>query len=119
MRARDIVIWSASLSYTDRDASLALYRDILGFDVRNETGSNGIAVIMVGPVKQSRMTIVLEPPPADVGITLATTDLLGVFEHLEGSGVEVAQEPIVRSNGLRDCAFFDPAGNLIRINELQ
>ena len=50
-------------------------------------------------------------------IVLAAADLDGVFERLEASGAEVVQEPTEQPYGVRDCAFRDPAGNLIRINE--
>ena len=95
--------------------------------------------ITVGPANQPGTSIVLHPPAADPGITdderrtileliakgsfiaitLATDDLDGVFERLQASGAEVVQEPTEQPYGVRDCAFRDPAGNLIRINELR
>jgi uncharacterized glyoxalase superfamily protein PhnB len=53
------------------------------------------------------------------GINLATADLDGAFAKLEASGAEVVQEPIDQPYGVRDCAFRDPAGNLVRIQELR
>jgi uncharacterized glyoxalase superfamily protein PhnB len=52
-------------------------------------------------------------------IILATADLDGVFERLQASGADVVQEPTEQPYGVRDCAFRDPAGSEIRINELR
>jgi catechol 2,3-dioxygenase-like lactoylglutathione lyase family enzyme len=135
----DIVIHTSFLPHTDPEASLAFYRDTLGFEVRNDVGYNGLRWITVGPPDQPGTGIVLEPPAMDPGlnederatiaelmakgsyarIILATTDLDAVFERLEASGAEVIQEPTEQPYGVRDCAFRDPAGNHIRINELR
>jgi uncharacterized glyoxalase superfamily protein PhnB len=135
----DITIHYAFLPHTDPDAALAFYRDTLGFEVRNDVGYEGMRWITVGPAKQPGTSIVLHPPAADPGITdeerrtileliakgsytaitLATAELDGVFERLQASGADVVQEPIEQPYGVRDCAFRDPAGNLIRINELR
>jgi catechol 2,3-dioxygenase-like lactoylglutathione lyase family enzyme len=134
----DINIHSAMLPHNDPQASLAFYRDALGFEVRNDVGYEGMHWITVGPADQPNTSIVLYPPEADPGVTdderrmiaemmakgtyasinLATSDLDGTFERLQSSDVEVVQEPIDQPYGLRDCAFRDPAGNLIRIQEL-
>ena len=133
----DITIHASFLPHEDPDASLAFYRDILGFEVRNDVGYGGMRWITVGPADQPGTSIVLDPPAVNPGITdderrtiaemmakgtygwimLATGDLDGTFERLEASGAEVVQEPIEQPYGVRDCAFRDPAGNLIRINE--
>ena len=138
MTAMDSTIHSAFLPHDDPDASLAFYRDTLGFEVRNDVGYGGMRWITVGPPGQPDTSIVLQPPFADPGITdderrtiaemmakgtyarimLATADLDGVFERLQASDAEVVQEPTEQPYGVRDCAFRDPAGNLIRINEL-
>jgi uncharacterized glyoxalase superfamily protein PhnB len=135
----DITIHYAFLPHTDSDAALAFYRDTLGFEVRNDVGYGGMRWITVGPVNQPGTSIVLHPPAADpsitdderrtileliakgsyTAITLATDDLDGVFERLQAAGAEVAQEPTEQPYGVRDCAFRDPAGNLLRINELR
>ncbi|MGI5150743.1 VOC family protein [Plantactinospora sp. CA-294935] len=135
----DISIHAAFLPHTDPDAALAFYRDALGFEVRNDVGYQGMRWITVGPVKQPETSIVLHPPAADPGITdderrtvlemiakgtytaitLATDDLDGVFDRLQASGADVVQEPTEQPYGIRDCAFRDPAGNLIRINQLR
>jgi len=135
----DITIHTTSLPHDDPDASLAFYRDILGFEVRQDVGSGTMRWITVGPKDQPGTSILLAPPAADPGITdderrtiaemmakgtygwimLATRDLDGTFERLVASGAEVVQEPIEQPYGVRDCAFRDPAGNLIRIQELR
>ena len=133
----DITIHASMLPHDDPDASLAFYRDLLGFEVRNDVGSGTMRWITVGPPGQPETSIVLNPPAANPGITdderrtiaemmakgtyamllLSTKDLDGVFERLQASGAEVVQEPTEQPYGVRDCAFRDPAGNLIRINE--
>ncbi len=135
----DITIHATFLPHTDPDASLAFYRDMLGFEVRNDVGYAGMRWITVGPAEQPGSSIVLEPPCADPGVTdderrtitemmakgsyariiLATADLDDTFARLQASGAEVAQEPIEQPYGVRDCAFRDPGGNLIRINEVR
>jgi catechol 2,3-dioxygenase-like lactoylglutathione lyase family enzyme len=135
----DITIYSSFLPHTDPDASLVFYRDTLGFEVRNDVGYKGMRWITVGPADQPDTSIVLHPPAATPGITdderrtilelmakgsyfgvnLATADLDGTFAKLEGSGAEVVQEPTEQPYGVRDCAFRDPAGNMIRIQELR
>ena len=133
-----ITIHQAMLPHDDPEASLAFYRDTLGFEVRNDVEYNGLHWITVGPADQPGTSIVLYPPAATPGITdderstiaemmakgtfasinLATTDLDGTFERLQAGDAEVVQEPVDQPYGIRDCAFRDPAGNLIRIQEL-
>lgn len=133
----DISIHSSFLPHDNPDAALAFYRDALGFEVRNDVGYEGMRWITVGPPNQPGMSIVLHPPAVDPGITdderrtiaemmakgtyaaiiLATPDLDGVFARLEGSGAEVVQEPTDQPYGVRDCAFRDPSGNMIRIQQ--
>ena len=134
----DITIHSSFLPQNDPEAAVAFYRDTLGFEVRNDVGYGGMRWITVGPVGQPGTSIVLEPPaPPGCGITdderrtiaemmakgsyagilLATKDLDGLFERLQASDAEVVQEPAEQPYGVRDCAFRDPAGNLIRIQE--
>lgn len=135
----EINIHASFLPHTDPDASLAFYRDLLGFEVRNDVGYKGMRWITVGPAGQPGTSIVLHPPGADPGITederrtisemmakgtfagilLATHDLDGTFEKLQASGAEVVQEPTEQPYGVRDCAVRDPASNMIRIQELR
>jgi predicted enzyme related to lactoylglutathione lyase len=137
--AMNITIHWTFLPHDDPDASLAFYRDTLGFEIRKDVGYGGMRWITVGPADQPDTSIVLEPPAADPGVTdderrtiaemmakgsyarivLATADLDGTFARLQASGAEVVQEPTEQPHGVRDCAFRDPAGNLIRINELR
>jgi catechol 2,3-dioxygenase-like lactoylglutathione lyase family enzyme len=135
-----ITIHASFLPHDDPDDSLAFYRDILGFEVRNAVGYDGLRWITVGPADQPGTSIVLQPPAAPgcgitddehrtivemmakgtyAGILLATADLDGTFDRVQASGAEVVQEPIEQPYGVRDCAFRDPAGNLIRIQELR
>jgi len=132
-----ITIYSSALPHNDPEASLAFYRDKLGFEVRADVGSGKMRWITVGPADQPDTNILLAPPFADPGITdderrtitemmakgtygwilLATPDLDATFERLEAGDAEVVQEPTDQPYGVRDCAFRDPAGNLIRIQE--
>jgi catechol 2,3-dioxygenase-like lactoylglutathione lyase family enzyme len=138
MTAMDITIHSSYLPQDDPDAALAFYRDTLGFEVRGDVEFGGMHWITVGPPGQRDTAIVLHPPAASPGITdverrtivemmakgtyaginLATKDLDGTFERLQAGDAEVVQEPTDQPYGVRDCAFRDPAGNLIRIQEL-
>ena len=133
----NLTIHQSFLPHDDPDASLAFYRDILGLEVRGDVRYGGMSWITVGPADQPDTSIVLQPPFADPGITdderrtiaemmakgtfarviLATADLDEAFARLQARGVEVVQEPIEQSYGVRDCAVRDPAGNLIRIQE--
>ena len=135
----DITIHSSFLPHDDPEASLAFYRDALGFEVRADVGYGGMRWITVGPAGQPGTSIVLHPPTADPGITdderrtiaemmakgtygiilLATKDLDGAFERLQARGAEIVQEPIDQPYGVRDCALRDPAGNLIRLQQLR
>jgi uncharacterized glyoxalase superfamily protein PhnB len=134
----DITIHASFLPHNDPDASLAFYRDTLGFEVRNEVEYNGMHWITVGPSDQPDTSVVLHPPAVEPGVTdderrtivemmakgtyasinLATPDLDGVFERVQAGDAEVVQEPTEQPYGIRDCSVRDPAGNLIRIQEL-
>jgi len=137
--AMDITIQSSFLPQNDPEAAVAFYRDVLGFEVRNDVGYGGMHWITVGPASQPGTSIVLFPPEATPGITdderrtiaemmakgsygivvLATKDLDGTFARLQASDAEVVQEPTEQPYGIRDCAFRDPAGNMIRISEVR
>ncbi|HEX5510796.1 MAG TPA: VOC family protein [Actinomycetales bacterium] len=133
----DITIHYTFLPHSDPDAALAFYRDTLGFEVRNDVGYDGMRWITVGPPGQPGTSIVLHPPAADPGVTeeerrtiaemmakgtygsivLATEDVDGVFDRVQAGGAEVMQEPMDQPYGVRDCAFRDPSGNMVRIQE--
>ena len=135
----DITIHTSILPHDDPDAAVAFYRDVLGFEVRNDVGHGRMRWITVGPVGQPSTSILLAPPAVDPGITederrtvlemmakgtygwilLATRDLDGVFEKVQAGDTEVVQEPTEQPYGVRDCAVRDAAGNLIRIQEIR
>jgi catechol 2,3-dioxygenase-like lactoylglutathione lyase family enzyme len=135
----DITIHASSLPHTDPESSLAFYRDILGFEVRNDVGRGTMRWITVGPAGQPDTSLLLAPPASDPGTTederrtiaemmakgtygwilLATKDLDATFDRLQASDAEIVQEPVSQPYGVRDCAVRDPAGNLVRIQELR
>ena len=130
----DVKLDACFLSVDDHDKAIEFYRDALGFEVRNDVRAYGMRWTTVGPPSQPDINIVLEPPAADPGISptdrealsdllakgllrglnFKTADLDGIFERVQATGAEVVQEPMDQSYG-RDCAFRDPAGNMIRI----
>jgi catechol 2,3-dioxygenase-like lactoylglutathione lyase family enzyme len=136
--AMKIKINSAYLPHDDPDASIAFYRDKLGFEIQQDVGYNGLRWLTVGPADQPDTSIVLYPPQAESGITdeerstitammakgtfgrinLASSDLDGDFEKLQSGDVDVVEEPTDMPHGLRECAVRDPAGNLIRIRQV-
>jgi uncharacterized glyoxalase superfamily protein PhnB len=136
----DITIYQTFLPHDDPDASLAFYRDTLGFEVRNDVEYGGMHWITVGPAAQPGTSIVLHPPGGGdpgltdderrtiaemmakgtyAGINLATADVDMTFEELQARDAEVVQEPTDQPWGIRDCAFRDPAGNMIRVFEVR
>lgn len=139
MTAMDLSIYQTFLPHDDPKASLAFYRDTLGFEVRNDVEYQGMHWITIGPADQPGTSIVLHPPAADPGITederrtiaqmmakgtyaginLATKDVDATFERLQADAAEVVQEPTDQPWGVRDCAFRDPAGSMIRIFEVR
>ncbi|MFI9552243.1 VOC family protein [Nonomuraea endophytica] len=134
----NLTIHQTFLPADDPEKSLAFYRDALGFEVRKDVGYEGMRWITVGPPGQPETSIVLEPPGSDpglsdderrtiaelmakgsyAGIVLATSDLAATFERVQAAGADVVQEPADQPYGLRDCAFRDPAGNMVRINQI-
>ena len=133
-----LIIASTFLPADDPEKSLEFYRDALGFEVRNDVGYGDMRWITVGPPGQPQTSIVLHPPAADPGITdderrtiaelmakgsyasivLGASDLAETFDRLQAAGADVVQEPADQPYGVRDCAFRDPAGNMVRINQL-
>ena len=134
-----VTIHSSMLPHDDPDAALAFYRDALGFEVRGDVGHGAIRWITVGPPGQPDTSVVLYPPQATPGLTdderrtvaemmakgtyatllLATADLDATFERLQAGDVEIVQEPTEQPYGVRDCALRDPAGTLVRIQQLR
>ncbi|MGJ7504236.1 VOC family protein [Variovorax sp. ZT5P49] len=135
----DITIHSTFLPHDDPETSLAFYRDTLGFEIRNDVGYGGMRWITIGPAGQPGISIVLFPPAATPGLTederrtiaemmakgtyatilLATKDLDGAFARLQAGKAEIVEEPTEQPYGVRDCAVRDPAGNMIRIQQLR
>ncbi len=135
----DINIHAAMLPHDDPEASVAFYRDTLGFEVRNDVEYGGMHWITVGPPNQPGTSIVLYPLAATPGITdderrtiaemmakgtfasinLATPDLGSAFERMQAGDAEVVQEPTDQPYGVRDCAVRDPSGNLVRVQEVR
>ncbi|MFD7868085.1 VOC family protein [Streptomyces sp. NPDC057682] len=135
----DISIHTSFLPHDDPDASVAFYRDVLGFEVRSDVGQGRMRWITVGPAGRPGTSLLLAPPAADPGVTederrtitemmakgtygwilLAAPDLDAVFAKVRDGGGEIVQEPTDQPYGIRDCAFRDPAGNLVRIQEVR
>jgi catechol 2,3-dioxygenase-like lactoylglutathione lyase family enzyme len=135
----NVTIHATFLPHDDPDAALAFYRDTLGFEVRNDVGQGAMRWITVGPADQPGVSIVLDPPGVNPGITdeerrvisemmakgtyasivFATKDLDAVFQRLQSRDADIVEEPTDQPWGVRDCALRDPAGNLIRIQEIR
>ncbi len=133
----DITIHSALLPQDDPEAAVAFYRDALGFEVRNDVGYKGMHWITVGPAGRPETSIVLYPPDAAPDVTdeerrtiaemmakgtfasinLAASDLDALFDRVQAHDVEIVQEPTDQPYGVRDCAFRDPSGNLVRVQQ--
>lgn len=133
----DVKLRNCFLSVDDHDKAIAFYRDALGFEVRSDVGTTGRRWVTVGPPSQPDVNIVLHPPAPDPGTSpsdrAAISDLLAkgllgflvfstdncdaTFERVEASGADVVQEPMDMPYGARECAFRDPAGNMIRISQ--
>jgi len=133
----DLKLHTCFIAVHDHDEALAFYRDLLGLEVRNDVKYEGMRWTTVGPKGQPDVNIVLEPPAADPnapaadrkamkellakgllhGVIFRTDDCDATFEHIRAGGGEVLQEPMDQFYGVRDCAFRDPSGNLIRFNQ--
>src|SRR6218665_1254666 len=133
----NITINASFLPHTDAEASVSFYRDVLGFEVRKDVGYAEMRWVTVGPVGQPDTAIVLTPPAIDPGINdeeratvlglmakgsfggivLATDDVEAAFAAIESRGADIVQEPIDQPYGVRDCAFRDPAGNMVRLQQ--
>lgn len=135
----DITIHSTFLPHTDAEVSLAFYRDVLDFEVRKDVAFGDNRWITVGPKGQPGTSIVLYPPNATPGITdaerrtiaemmakgtfamllLGAKDLDATFQRLQDRDAEIVQEPTDQPYGVRDLGVRDPAGNMIRIQQLK
>ena len=133
----DIQLSQCFIPVDDHDKALAFYRDVLGLEVRNDVGFEGMRWVTVGAPSQPGVAIVLEPPVADPnasdadkqaaarllakgmlrGVIFRTDDVDATFERIRAGGAEMLQEPIDMPYGVRDCAFRDPSGNMLRFNQ--
>jgi predicted enzyme related to lactoylglutathione lyase len=133
----DLKLAQCFIAVDDHDKAIAFYRDVLGLEVRNDVGFEGMRWVTVGSPLQPDVDIVLEPPaaspdtsPADRqamaellakgilrGVIFSTGDVDALYARVEASGADVLQEPMDQPYGVRDCAFRDPAGNLLRFME--
>lgn len=134
----DITIHTTFLPHTDPEASLGFYRDLLGFELVQDVGQGAMRWLTFVSPAQPETRLVLTPPAADPGVTederrtivelmakgsyqsiiLGTKDLDGVFAKLQAADAEVVSEPTEQPWGVRDCAFRDPAGNMVRIDQV-
>jgi catechol 2,3-dioxygenase-like lactoylglutathione lyase family enzyme len=139
VRGMDITLHTTFLPHTDPEASLGFYRDLLGFELTMDVGEGAMRWLTFVAPSQPDVRLVLTPPAADPGVTdaerrtvlelmakgayqsiiLATKDLDATFEHLQAADAEVVSEPTEQPWGVRDCAFRDPAGNMVRIDEVR
>ena len=119
----------------DPQQALDFYADVIGCQVQNDVSHGGYRWITLTTPHQPELSIVLTQvgsSPMSDSDREAMSDLLAkgllsalifqvddvdaMFEHVAASGAEVLQEPADQFYGVRDCAFRDPAGNLVRIN---
>ncbi|MEV0413850.1 VOC family protein [Streptomyces sp. NPDC050448] len=133
----EIKLSQCFIAVDDHDKALAFYRDALGMEVRNDVAFEGMRWVTIGSPAQPDVEIVLEPPAANPnaspedkqamaellakgmlrGVIFSTDDVDAAFERIRAAGGEVLQEPIDQPYGVRDCAFRDPAGNMLRFNQ--
>ena len=118
----------------DPDAALGFYRDALGLEVRQDVRNDGFRWVTLAAAGQD-VDIVLSQPhggrsqsEGDALLALVTQgsmqaaifradDLEATFDRVVASGAEVLEEPTDQFWGVRDCAFRDPSGNLVRIEQ--
>ncbi|MEU6378612.1 VOC family protein [Streptomyces sp. NPDC046909] len=130
----DLRLHNCFIAVDDHDKAVAFYVDVLGLEIRNDVKYEGMRWVTVGSPLQPDVSIVLEPPAADPGLSPAdrevmeqllakgvlrgvnftTEDCDALFARVQESGAEVIQEPTDMPYGMRDCAFRDPAGNMLR-----
>ncbi|MHC3472342.1 VOC family protein [Streptomyces sp. 7R007] len=133
----DLKLHTCFVAVDDHDKAIAFYCDVLGLEIRNDVKYEGMRWVTVGSPLQPDVSIVLEPPaanpdlsPADRdameqllakgvlrGVNFTTEDCDALFARVRESGAEILQEPMDMPYGVRDCAFRDPAGNMLRFME--
>jgi predicted enzyme related to lactoylglutathione lyase len=125
----------APITVHDVDEALAFYRDALDLEVRNDVANGGFRWVTLGFPGDPVTELVLSVPHAGrsqadgdamqallakgllPAMIFVVDDLDATFEKAVAAGGEVLQEPVDQSWGPRDCAFRDPSGNAIRINQ--
>ncbi|HKY58665.1 MAG TPA: VOC family protein [Aeromicrobium sp.] len=130
-----ITINNAFLTVHDKDIALTFYRDALGMELVGDVERGGSFWATLALPEQPGVNLVLSDPhagrsPEDGdtmarllakgalnGVSFAVADLDETFEKVRASGADVMQEPMDQPWGARDCAFRDPSGNMIRINQ--
>jgi catechol 2,3-dioxygenase-like lactoylglutathione lyase family enzyme len=137
VKRMDIKLSTCFIAVDDHDKAIDFYRDVLGLEVRNDVGSGGMRWVTLGAQSQPDIDIVLEPPVADPNaapsdkeaaasllakgllraVIFTTDDCDATFEQIRAAGAEVLQEPTDQFWGVRDCAFRDPAGNMVRFSQ--
>ncbi|HCT76866.1 MAG TPA: lyase [Micromonosporaceae bacterium] len=137
VKRMDIKLTTTFIAVDDHEKAIAFYRDVVGLEVRNDVGYEGMRWVTVGSPAQPDVDIVLEPPIGDPnasqadkeaaatllakgllrGVIFRTDDVDATFERIRAAGGEVLQEPMDQFYGVRDCAFRDPAGNMLRFNQ--
>ena len=131
----DLAVRYTFLEVDDHEAALAFYRDALGMEVRQDVSMEGARWLTVGSPSQPELSLVLQTagvarPAEDAqalrellakgslsGLVMDTDDVDAAFDRIQATGAEVLQEPMDQPYGTRDCAFRDPAGNQVRINQ--
>lgn len=133
----DISLSQCFIAVDDHETAIPFYRDVLGLEVRNDIAYEGMRWVTVGSPSQPDVNIVLEPPIADPnatqadkdaaaqllakgllrGVNFLTSDVDATFEAIRAAGADVLQEPMDQFYGVRDCAFRDPAGNMLRFSQ--
>ncbi|OJF10966.1 VOC family protein [Couchioplanes caeruleus] len=133
----DIKVSHCFITVDDHDKALGFYRDVLGLEVRSDVKFEGMRWVTVSPPSQPELEITIETPDSNPsssaedkrkqsellakgmlrGLIFVTDDVDATFAQIRDSGAEVLQEPVDQAYGVRDCAFRDPAGNMIRFNQ--
>jgi catechol 2,3-dioxygenase-like lactoylglutathione lyase family enzyme len=131
----DISLSHCFVTVNDPEEALAFYRDALGLELRSDVAKGGFRWLTLSPPGRPEVEVVLQEARAGRseddgeamlalvtkgslhGVHFRATDLDTTFEKVRASGAEVLQEPTDQPWGVRDCAFRDPAGNMIRINQ--
>ena len=125
---------TAFVTVSDPDEAIAFYRDALGLEVTNDVGAGPMRWVTLSSPSQPGVSLVLNPThggrEADGdtiaalvakgalnGVIFRSSNVDETFEKVRAAGAEVLQEPMDMFYGVRDCAFRDPSGNMVRIQQ--